>query len=978
MMKNQGLLGIDMIVQMPKSMFQEKDYMNMRYFYRRAFFLANIAAGMRKDMATAFEFSFENMNGNGLLPVLVMQPKARAQLSNSKGKASKETGSHVDKQPSDGASEFAIRIIPCAPDGLFPKSKLLASNNAYRLGRGDDGKESVSPTPFYNSTLKAEESYTHYLRILTHAKKECAAFTDACILGRLWLKQRGFGGSLSQGGFGHFEWAVLVSLLLQTGGRNGQAALSSSLSSTELFKAVIQFLANTDYMKKPHVLGSLNSGLDSIQEPSPVLYDAARELNILFKMSNWSANLLRMHARTTLELLNDNGANQFEPIFIINTTMPLPMFDLTFEVKGSAFILPALMDRKGYSWDCSSKLYNTLKRALGDRALMVHVQQQEQSTWPLGATRPAEKDFILLVGVIFDAANMSRTMEYGPPAEQQKEAAKFRAFWGERSELRRFKDGSILECVAWSKRSAYDICEEIISYVAKLHLKITPDELVFFGQEFSSIIATSHLDKEAFDAARRSFQTLESDIRALEELPLQVRQLAPMAPELRYASIKPPTIGFQQDTIKPMDVVLYFEASSRWPENLMAIQETKIEFLLDLDRRLRAVNEKITTCLGREDVEQGIGNLAYLDIIYETGAAFRLRIHCDLEEILLDRQTKTKTLEQHVRTAAEEALAAFRWRYAQLPLHSQSIATYCTRLPALSPTIRLVKHWFNSHLLAEHISEELVELIVLYSFLQPYPWNVPSSIATGFLRCLLLLSRWDWRDEPLIVDTSELLSLSERSTIHSQLAAWRQRDPNMNRVTLIVATPYDLSGLAYTRSGPSKIVAARMTHLAKAAFNLIKEQGARLKAELLFQPSLREYDVLIHLSSSIIKRTIRESEAVPGTKHSQFKNLDERTGKIPLPVASHPISTLLQQLQRTYEDSLMFFHGSNDSYSIGAIWYPKLPPQNFRAGLPYNFKRSDGGGEDDVVEVNRPAILHEIARIGGDMIKKIELPEQLA
>ncbi|CRK05027.1 hypothetical protein BN1708_017077, partial [Verticillium longisporum] len=100
-----------------------------------------------------------------------------------------------------------------------------------------------------------------------------------------------------------------------------------------------------------------------------------------------------------------------------------------------------------------------------------------------------------------------------------------------------------------------------------------------------------------------------------------------------------------------------------------------------------------TTCLGRDNAVRDSDNLAFLDVVYENGAAFRLRVHSDPEETLLERQAKNKTLDPYVRLAAEETLHKIRWQNNDLPLHTQSIASFCTRLPALSPAIRMTKHW---------------------------------------------------------------------------------------------------------------------------------------------------------------------------------------------------------------------------------------------------------------------------------------------
>ena len=53
------------------------------------------------------------------------------------------------------------------------------------------------------------------------------------------------------------------------------------------------------------------------------------------------------------------------------------------------------------------------------------------------------------VVAVADPAKVSRLVDMGPAADNAKLAARFRAFWGARAELRRFPDGTISEAVVW-------------------------------------------------------------------------------------------------------------------------------------------------------------------------------------------------------------------------------------------------------------------------------------------------------------------------------------------------------------------------------------------------------------------------------------------------------------------------------------------------------------------------------------------------
>ncbi|OIW26735.1 Nrap protein [Coniochaeta ligniaria NRRL 30616] len=1014
MVKTQEDRTVDMIIVLPREVLQEKDYLNMRYYYKRAYYAAQIAAALQKEFEGTANFAFECLNDNPLLPVVAVTTK---KMSTKKSKRINEEDPTANAQPQ---AEFKIRVIPCAPDGYFPKQKITAAAGLIRSGGDEDKKTVHPPTPFYNSTLKAEASFVSYLRVLKQAEKTCASFKDACMLGRIWLQQRGFGGSVSRGGFGHFEWSVLMALLLQTGGRKDTAALSPSLNSTQLFKATIQYLAAMDFSKKPFILGQAKEAPDAIRESGPVVYDAIRQLNIAFKMSASSADMLHQYAKWTHSLLNEKSADQFTPTFITKVDQPSLMYDLNASLELPEAFDDSSHDSRGKLASFCNKVHSVLKRALGNRAQLVSVGTVALPSWSITEHPAKPVESRVSIHVIFDPVNASRQVDHGPPAEEKKEAEKFQRFWGEKSELRRFKDGSILETLIWSSTTPADLCEEIMRYILPLHLKITANSvgLTFYGRGFSSLVTSSQSDTAAFSAARAAFEAFEQDVRGLEDIPLHVRQIAPICAELRNATVNPPTFGSAKSAPRPMDVVIFFEASGKWPENIAAIQRAKIAFLLKIGSLLEEAKRDVTTHLGLEDAQSELENLAFLDVIYESGAAFRLRIHSDLEEVLLDRRTKDKSLDQHIRTESATLLANFRRLYTHLPLHTTMFKTYTTRFPALSPTIRLLKRWFDAHKLTSHFPPDLLELFALHVFLQPHPWPQPSSATTGFLRTLLFLSRWDWRSEPLTIDTSsqsnptpdtdnQLSTPLDPAAASTRLQAWRNLDPAMNRVVLLAVTQSDPAGTAHTtlagHPAPGKVVAARMTALARSAIRVVREKGVEIGApdagkQLLFVPALADFDMRIVLDRKALKAASRvwegedpEADADEGVVARKFKNLDARTGAMPLPVGVHPAALLVEQLSRVYSGPLVFFRGAEDDVVIGGVWNPLVQRRSFRVNLLGSYKpvaadgdseMKDGGesegsdGEDDVVEVNREGIIAEIARIGGDLIERIEVKGQ--
>ncbi|RDW73842.1 putative pre-rrna processing protein utp22 protein [Coleophoma crateriformis] len=939
MIKSDSTISIDLIVTMPPSIFQDKDYLNYRYFYKRAYYLACIAAGLQTGEN---KLEYEYKNGNKLHPILVLNSKAKP--------------GHVTE----------IHILLAAPEGLFAESKLRPERNAIRNKETIDSESFASVhTPFYNASLRSDCCVESYLKLLHGSSKQSSAFKDSCILGRIWLRQRGFGSSLAAGGFGTFEWSALIALLLRTGGPQKRALLSSGYSSYQIFKAVLHFLSTTDLLKRPLVL---ETDFLAAKLGLPMIYDGQRGHNILYKMTPWSYDLLRQEAATTSKMLNDSTFDYFEPTFIIRTNHLLHRFDciVRLEVPESE-VTKTLCDAVSGTRNFSLRLYDMLKEGLMDRVTLIHLRETVPERWPLKSPSTTANEQELVISVIFNPANVDRLVDHGPSAEDKKAAAKFQKFWGEKAELRRFKDGSILESLVWPAGSSYSIYQNIVTFLIGRHFGADAiASLEFVGEAFSKALPTFLTSGQLFEALRQDFQKLERDIRNLEDLPLQLRQLSAISPSLRNSSIHPPSFSTLRPLADPADVAIQFEGSGRWPDDIEAIQRTKIAFLLKIGSCLEETNAEIISRIGLENDRQALQNCAFLDIFYPSGAAFRLRIQNDREQTLLERQIKGTVEDHRARTDAVAALAYYKRLFIHLPLLNQSIATHCTRFPFLSPTIRLVKMWFDRHLLSEHFSEEFIELLAAHVFLHPMPWNAPSSAMTGFLRVLFFLSRWDWRLVPLIVDFTGTMTSSDAATINTRLEAWRKVDPSMNRTVLFAATNHDTTGTAFTSNGPTKVAAARMTALARSACKIVKEHGISLDYKTLFATSLDDYDFVIHLNPKYSK-TFKELSA-----SKQFKNLEVQSNVDLELVGLDSVETYVHEIQERYGETVVFFRSKTGTVVAG-LWNPQYGPRSFKVNLSYATRPLAVGDDQEIVGIDKSTMLAEISRIGGDMVMKIEV-----
>jgi U3 small nucleolar RNA-associated protein 22 len=790
------------------------------------------------------------------------------------------------------------------------------------------------------------------------------------MLGRIWLRQRGFRGTISEGGFGHFEWAVLTALLLQSGGPKGQAVLSPGYSSYQLFKAVMQYLASNDLAANPVLFRA--PGVPLSKTGCPTFYDSPREHNVLFKMTAWSYAMLHEEANISIEMLNNIACDQFEAMFIIRKDNILQQYD-------SLLTLPVpkvIEEQRNGDHMCltarfASNVYAILKEGLTDRVKNIRLMVPSCASWSLRASGPrAHSD--ILVGFIFDPVTVGRVVDHGPAAESGRDAARFQKFWGEKAELRRFKDGSIIESLVWSHDSDRPVFRDIVTYLLRRHLGADIGEKIkFIDYEISQLLPDSERFTKAYSNLRAAFNILEQDLRGVEGLPLQLKFLSATNSQLRFCSVQPSIFNPGHYLTDPADVLVQFEGSGRWPDNVLAIQRTKIALLLKIGKLLEASVDSIVTRLGLENANRALCNCAFLDIIYPSGAAFRLRIYIDREQFLLEHMLKEHTSAVHAREEIIAARSLFAFRYVQLPLHTQSMTTHCTRYPMLSPTIRLVKKWFSSHMLSSHIREEVIELIVMHIFLQPYPWRAPSSAVTGFWRVLQFISRWDWRVTPLIVDFSGSMLSRDLAAIHTKLTAWRKIDPAMNRMVLFVASNHDTTGTVFTDGGPSKVVAARMTALARSAWRVANRETTELDMRNVFKCSTKDYNFIIHISA----RFTCDRSSEDGNQRL-FKNLRLQDNGDISHLGYEPVQLFLSELEMLYTTSIVFFHNPLERSIIAGVWNPQTTSRPFKVNIPYGIKPIAGSSvqeEDQLVEIDKPAILSDIARLGGDLVSKIEI-----
>lgn len=512
-----------------------------------------------------------------------------------------------------------------------------------------------------------------------------------------------------------------------------------------------------------------------------------------------------------------------------------------------------------------TQLATTLRHGLGNRTKAVALLHPTSETRPLSQAHPANPH-TLHIGLIYDPENFSRLVDHGPVAEDPDpiNAEKFREFWGDKAELRRFKDGRIVESVVWDVKTSDErsqVPAMVVRHLLERHFGVAPDAVQTFQSAFDATlrvpeaVARMHqgsASASGFKAAMTAFDQLVKDLKALDDqLPLSLVNVSPVSEYLRYTSVFTPISLTAKSAasmpecwryLAPMEIVLEFEKSARWPDELRAIQKIKLAFFERVATVLMDSKEgiKATVVIGDGIGRSEIQDQARLEIVTADGWVFSARIWHDREATLLDRIIENKPrvpigfmqpeeANGKERQEALEAKEVYTRRFIYAPRHHRAIAALSHRFPAYPGTARLVKRWLASHwLLHGHVTEEAVELICAAFFLgdgkvpivgatTEYCAGTPGSKERGFATVVAFLKEWKWEDGLVVPLFGNGEGRESSATVAISVNGGHKRG------VWGIFSDEDKTGRMWTSAGPDVMVAHRIRTIAKATFDHMVE-----------------------------------------------------------------------------------------------------------------------------------------------------------
>ncbi|KAI9228167.1 MAG: Nrap protein-domain-containing protein [Piptocephalis tieghemiana] len=968
--------AVDVAIEMPEDLFREKDRLNHRYFHKRAYYLAEVAAALAKSDQLAIHPSFSHA------PTLHGEGDARRPILELRGDRS--------GAPTDFSSlGCLIRLYPTIDPSLFPRHHLALDRNNVRPITDDPLPPSLPPTPLYNASLLQDTLMTSHLAYLYSRAKSSPAFGIVGRLGRVWIHQHAL--PLSP-----FLWDMLLAWRISGSTQAyGLSPLPEGLSAYQLFKGFMDFLSTF-----PLASQTLDM---SGQAPSSLLPESERTLRILDPSGslNLAAHLTRTQyahvqyiAAQSMRMLQKSSRSeaQFETLFLRPCRDPYMVYDWTLHVPPAHYALHPVRDVDNLARPLTHQVRRVeaiLLRALTDRSSYAGVQliRSQGNHWPITSS-PSSSFHSIRVGIRWAGEAAYRVIDKGPSpssnsgskveeGDQEAAAERYRAFWGAKSELRRFKDGRICESVVWSQvtEEAEVGVSNILRYILAKHMALSPGDIrvVEGGVRrqglINQLLGSFDTSLRPWQPVTRAYDGLVKAIRNMEGLPLAVASVQAASPALAYTSIRIPQGEEEEEEDEvnksgregPMEIVVRFEELGAWPEgDLRAIRETQVAILLAMRVKLLRggieaptgarwlAREATVEVTPKELVGQGkeILTSPTLLITSPEGFLFRIRIREDRERALLLAQGDQAKAEAMLWEEAciHRVQSVFRGRRA------------CQQWPGLSRATRLVKRWLSSHLLLSTVvPESWVEGLCRSVYAGSGQLDgVRVDGWAGFLEVLDALARWDWRaPSEAMIDSYGQEELEE--TEEDQAKALREGGGGEeDMVSSGVLAQSFLEG----RDGlQGTIWGKRVGALAKASLSLLNSKGQEKSVsptvEGMFKTPLTDFDILLHIKE-------------------EWAQADQ---------AFDPVSMLIQEIKVLYGDIAYVLYDTVTPRVIALLWrrmdghvkpYVSGAQGRWHVRMGINALVPLSSDNQGKAQLNEASILGELCRLGQGLIERVE------
>ena len=930
--------SVDVLLTMPNEILKRDDYLNQNYIHKKAIYLLHIAQKLEEKGTLGSGIQVTTIKNDPLKPIIRVE-----------------------------AEDFTIEINAAPSEDFFKLNRFVPTTNNIKFKTGDD---SVVPTPHYNFEILSDCNIEVNQKLLAKEIGNHENVKSAIKLLKIWANQRQF-----DAGFHPFNGFIISCYILHL------LRLKKIYPSMSCYQIIRLFWNQFGRSKLDQVGITLCKETDLPAQPmvqefyefyDVVMVDATGFCNILSMLSVDLYRRIRDECLNAIEMLDNKAINSFQQLFL--TSIPFYLqYDQVVSIKYDEKCYRSLVDRFGSAEkkiDLHNLLYPHLRKIVLD-VLRKGLNNRVSSIVPVSLSNSQE----LVIGIILNPENAFDIVDKGPQSNEP-EAAEFRKFWGEKSEIRRFKDGSITESVLWCTAGAPIgekrlICQKIIVFLLRHHFKIISDKINYIASQFDVTIKNifnefNETNEERSLMAIRTFDELSKELRALNDLPLDIVSVLGTDPVFRYADVTPPMAngsvtkrGFINKQMKgwfraqkTLNAIIQLSPSGKWPDDLEAMQKIKTAFYIEIKKKMSAQFPETAVQVSNE----------YLEAMKDK-LLFRFKI-VHPKEIALAKQYISGTNNITKLYKTNDQSMNLELQGTMLPKLTSSLHGLHHQFPSFGPTVAIAKRWLYSQMIDSYLwPDECTELLVAEMLLKSLPMKAPLQPQTGFIRFLHQIAGLNHESEMIVVNFNDDLTSEQLEEIEDNFRKNRKRFPSLFIVT---SCDFNNHGM-WTAKAPTVNILNRVQMLAQHSISIIGENFTKLTMNIvkdLFTPSLAGYNILIHLNQEFIKR-----HDVVLTNFSTFKPVKYDEEKFAPPAGINFVDSFLAEVRETFDDFALFFYNPIGGTTIALLWKPSVNETKEFSETNVNGCKVEKGR----LQVNVEVLISDLQIIGKGLISSIEI-----
>ena len=1063
---------VDVAVDMPGSCFDDKDYLNHRYHAKRVLYLDGLRVALTGKMGAKTTREAQ---------------KGRTVKGKGKSKMGQVLRVAWDREVVDPRKPVLRLELVALPGVEFRVHVSLEQKRAAWLKKLAPDSANVRSygqmTPLYNHSISEDLLVLWQAEEVALTAGRFPIFADVVLLLDIWARNHGLAGydsglvaargstgrNASNGppattedscGLDISFLAALVALVLRN-----DTQMQYSTQRMHVFRGAMQVLCGVDSKfvfpgaaaKKWGVFSGDGSSETALrvqsasltaqipEAPSRNAWRGAFKDGVLFvsrlmgPFTNVGARMSRdvlVQARaaaleTSRVLVSMSTPDAIDAIFMKKSN-PVMLYDLwcACQVAGDGSAATSTVTVSGDASDrqvLEKHVQRVASKALGDRATLVRVLHATytvatNASGALAAMYSTRTSIRLCCRL--HAINSMRSVDVGPAADDTRGAAEFRAFWGAKSELRRFQDGKICESVSWASSdengtNRHDVTRQLLNFIVPHHCsEITGVDVPAMALAQALQRANVSPSSEALyeRACLNGVTKLAKLLRGFdaEAITLTIVNVQPVAAVLRNAAVYPPmphqlagsSLADTSDVVPrclpDIEVLCQLEGSGKWPDAPAAYAKMKAALGVQIARALKSSYSI-----------DAIASEHCVDVMLE-GFAYRLKLYSEREPA--------------------DALATITLRQA----HQGLISSLAAEHPSFKSCCRMAKLWISRQHLSNHICEEATELVCAAAYTTKISIGgaCPASPESGFLCFLDIMAYHPWEAQPLTLDpkvSEEAARLMSRMrtigkapsmfVVMGSAGSSSSSDTAMTHLSALPPSKASLSSklqcVSWTAHAPDEVILFRASALARKAIKAIVsglnsdyDEHNGMPGPLspmssrVFGHSMSDYDIVVDLKASALVGDRTEADGIvankdhrldasaeasgaPGATDSKYcqavlsgipKSLVQQRGtkiKRELLVGFDPMPVFCELLRDRYQHVAIVCANILDGKTIGIKIKPRFcRPEGvaFDADFGCSVFRPVSGLPDgcgDTVVVCKEAFAHDILHLGSGIVESV-------